>query len=253
MAPLYLVELNSSPSFQVCSLPSCQNELSTVPWKSCTFVFSYLPLFMLFPSSWKFLFFQLFKGPALTSTTRMLPLTRQSGLALERFQMKDCFTHKTFLIYLLVRRLSFLWPAFFVKALIWLYPDTYTDTVLPGVAFIRSETVNNCILHQRSGCSIKINRIKLSLKVLSKQRDDSNSVPDQLLPFLPWPPYHNKFIQICFSLKIFTNGTSLVVQWLRLHTLNAGSPGSIPGQGTRSHMHAITMSSHATTKSTCCN
>ena len=29
-------------------------------------------------------------------------------------------------------------------------------------------------------------------------------------------------------------GTSLVVQWLRLHTLSAGGPGSIPGQGTRS-------------------
>ena len=31
-------------------------------------------------------------------------------------------------------------------------------------------------------------------------------------------------------------GTSLLVQWLRLHTPNAGDQGSIPGQGTRSHM-----------------
>ena len=31
-------------------------------------------------------------------------------------------------------------------------------------------------------------------------------------------------------------GTSLAVQWLRLHTPNAGGPGSIPVQGTRSHM-----------------
>ena len=31
-------------------------------------------------------------------------------------------------------------------------------------------------------------------------------------------------------------GTSLVVQWLRLHAPNAGDPGLIPGQGTRSHM-----------------
>ena len=31
-------------------------------------------------------------------------------------------------------------------------------------------------------------------------------------------------------------GTSLVVQWLRLCTPNAGTPGSIPGQGTGSHM-----------------
>ncbi|TEA25080.1 hypothetical protein DBR06_SOUSAS6010062, partial [Sousa chinensis] len=29
---------------------------------------------------------------------------------------------------------------------------------------------------------------------------------------------------------------SLVVQWLRLRIPNAGGPGSIPGQGTRSHM-----------------
>ena len=56
-------------------------------------------------------------------------------------------------------------------------------------------------------------------------------------------------------------GASLVEQWLRLHTLNAGGPGSISGQGTRSHMHAqprVCMpqlrSPHATTKeSTCCN
>ena len=31
-------------------------------------------------------------------------------------------------------------------------------------------------------------------------------------------------------------GNSLIVQWLRLHAPNAGGPGSIPGQRTRSHM-----------------
>ena len=35
--------------------------------------------------------------------------------------------------------------------------------------------------------------------------------------------------------KAYT-GTSLVVQWLRLHAPNAGGPGSIPGPGTRSHV-----------------
>ena len=44
-------------------------------------------------------------------------------------------------------------------------------------------------------------------------------------------------------------GTSLAVQWLRLHTPNVGGPGSIPVQGTRSHVHAATKSPHATTKS----
>ena len=43
-------------------------------------------------------------------------------------------------------------------------------------------------------------------------------------------------------------GTSLVAQWLGLRAPNAGHPGSIPGQGTRSHMHAATKSLHATTK-----
>ena len=31
-------------------------------------------------------------------------------------------------------------------------------------------------------------------------------------------------------------GTSLVVQWLRLHAPNTGGLGSIPSQGTRSYM-----------------
>ena len=35
-------------------------------------------------------------------------------------------------------------------------------------------------------------------------------------------------------------GISLVAQWLRLHAPNAGGLGSIPGQGTRSHMHDAT-------------
>ena len=39
-----------------------------------------------------------------------------------------------------------------------------------------------------------------------------------------------------------THGTSLVVQWIRLRTPNAGHLGSIPGQGTGSPMHAATKS-----------
>ena len=51
-----------------------------------------------------------------------------------------------------------------------------------------------------------------------------------------------------FWLQKAVGGTSLVVQWIRLCAPSAGGPGSIPGQGTRSHMHAATKSSHATTK-----
>ena len=43
-------------------------------------------------------------------------------------------------------------------------------------------------------------------------------------------------------------GTSLVVQWLRLHSPSAGGTGSIPGQGTSSHIYASTKSPHAATK-----
>ena len=42
--------------------------------------------------------------------------------------------------------------------------------------------------------------------------------------------------------KIYTLGTSLVAQWLRLRAPNAGDLGLIPGQGTRSHMYAATKS-----------
>ena len=39
-----------------------------------------------------------------------------------------------------------------------------------------------------------------------------------------------------------------MVQWIRLRAPNAGGPGSIPGQGIRSYMHAATKGSHAITK-----
>ena len=48
-------------------------------------------------------------------------------------------------------------------------------------------------------------------------------------------------------------GTSLVVLWVRLHAPNAGGPGSIPCQGTGSHMHAATKSSHAATGDPACH
>ena len=41
---------------------------------------------------------------------------------------------------------------------------------------------------------------------------------------------------VTYFCKKSCRGTSPVIQWLRLHALNAGSPSSIPGQGTRSRM-----------------
>ena len=45
-------------------------------------------------------------------------------------------------------------------------------------------------------------------------------------------------------------GTYLVAQWLRLHTPNAGIPGSIPSQGTTSHMPQLKIL-HAVRKTHC--
>ena len=39
--------------------------------------------------------------------------------------------------------------------------------------------------------------------------------------------------------RSFHEGTFLVVQWLRLHTPNAGGPSSIPGEGTRSQVSQL--------------
>ena len=42
----------------------------------------------------------------------------------------------------------------------------------------------------------------------------------------------------CIRMKL---GTSCMVQWVRLCTPNAVGPGSIPGQGTRSHMPQLSV------------
>ena len=53
---------------------------------------------------------------------------------------------------------------------------------------------------------------------------------------------------LIFTLRVVGRGTSLVVQWVRLCVPNGGSPGSIPGHGTRSLLHAATKSLHTSAK-----
>ena len=50
----------------------------------------------------------------------------------------------------------------------------------------------------------------------------------------PTAPLFTEVFEIGFKYSLL--GTSLVAQWLRLCAPNLGGPGSIPGQGTRSHM-----------------
>ena len=60
------------------------------------------------------------------------------------------------------------------------------------------------------------------------------------------------FIRYVFC-KIFSQGTSLVVQWIRLRAPNAGGRGSIPGQRTRSRMLQLKIPHAATKDPTCGN
>ena len=47
--------------------------------------------------------------------------------------------------------------------------------------------------------------------------------------------------------------TPLVIQWLRLHALNAGGPSSIPDQGTRSLMPQLRDPPYRSEDPKCCN
>jgi len=49
-------------------------------------------------------------------------------------------------------------------------------------------------------------------------------------------PSVRNFIIPKYRHKMTVEGTSLVIQWLRYHTLSEENPGSISGQGTRFHM-----------------
>ena len=64
-----------------------------------------------------------------------------------------------------------------------------------------------------------------------------------------WKVKHGFFISAMLDIHQEIHfGTSLVVQWVRLHAPNAGHPGPNPSQGTRSRMPASTKIPHATTK-----
>ena len=51
-----------------------------------------------------------------------------------------------------------------------------------------------------------------------------------------WSLFCLQFLCENVMFRIAGTGASLVVQWSRLHDLNSGDLGSIPGWGTRSHM-----------------
>ena len=83
----------------------------------------------------------------------------------------------------------------------------------------------------------------------------SSSPPTDVLTQQPCPEFmvFMSTPRFLFTLdQKLLKGISLVVQWLRLCAPNAGGPGSIPDQGTRSHMHAATRSLHVATGEPVC-
>ena len=60
---------------------------------------------------------------------------------------------------------------------------------------------------------------------------------------------HDWVTHIHTCIRMNKEGTSLVGQWLRFWAPNAGGPGSIPHQGTRSHMPQLTSSGGLVAKS----
>ena len=67
------------------------------------------------------------------------------------------------------------------------------------------------------------------------------TLPVRAIAFLkPRYPVSIAFIVLAIPSKIGNSGTSLVIQWLRIRVPNAGGSGSIPGQGTTSHMLQLT-------------
>ena len=111
--------------------------------------------------------------------------------------------------------------------------------------------------HMVSNTTIQSCHCGMKAATDNMQKDGSNRVPQKLVTktggSLDWlAGYHlpTSALEPCFSKCVVPrashtskelvrnagSGTSLMAQWLRLRTPNAGGPGSIPGQGTRSHM-----------------
>ena len=65
------------------------------------------------------------------------------------------------------------------------------------------------------------------IKSLVPENHNQVNIIIKWVTWIFWFPRH---------IKIMLLGTSLVVQWLGLWVPSAGGPGSIPGQGARSHM-----------------
>ena len=88
-------------------------------------------------------------------------------------------------------------------------------------------------------CSHLYFRIYISINITQDHIDASGGptvvVTDPHLAVSRWSSSWGVLLNHWWRLKSIPR-TSLVVQWLRLHTSNAGGRGSIPGQGTRSHM-----------------
>ena len=102
-------------------------------------------------------------------------------------------------------------------------------------------------------CLIETELLELTCHSESVKSGKPESTDKYYVAFLLWTGY---LLKVHFSVHCLEHkshyfiedilGTILVVQWLRLHTPNAGGPGFNPDQETRSHMQQIR---HGTAKS----
>ena len=140
--------------------------------------------------------------------------------------------------------------------LVFLYLGGYCDSAFKAIKGLKAvkQLVAECILniiHQQLlglTCQLLMRPWDRGLRWKTNIWISTN--PLSLLRQGVWAEgYHTTFQRVYKSVQNTWWETSLVGQWVRLHAPSTEGLGSIPGRGTRSHMHAATKSLHAVNKS----
>ena len=96
------------------------------------------------------------------------------------------------------------------------------------------------LIVSKSKLSITNKNEKWSYRLEAEMKFYSSFYPDVLsLLYIDRLHMHNTYLYTHTNYDVYIRHgtrTSLLFQWLRFHPLNAGGPGSIPGQGTSSYM-----------------
>ena len=145
-----------------------------------------------------------------------------------------------------------MWFHFYIFLCTHIHTHTHTHTFLhnPKVMITPNKINNNPLGSSNNQSIIKFSCLPqkcLFILWLVCWTLDPGKTFVWLLPLGLLRSFQSRVGPLSSLFKFNANVTSLVVQWVGLRTSNAGAPGSIPGWGTRSCMHA------ANKKSACCN